>query len=254
MIGSLLSRALIMVFGYVYPAYECYKTVELNKPEIEQLRFWILVALLTVFERVGDTFVSWLPMYSEAKLAFYIYLWYPKAKGTTYVYENFFRPYIAKYETEIDRTLLELSKRVGNVMVRFWQKAASYGQTRFFEFLQYVASQSQAPREQDVQQIQQQLQAPSASSVAQQKQLELSQQTSRVLSRPTSSGGVHPAVSLAQPQAPVPNLASKEQMQVKIISSPANEDSDRTSQGTVIEDVTRMAKLRNRTAVSSSSR
>jgi receptor expression-enhancing protein 1/2/3/4 len=29
-----------LVFGYAYPAYECYKTVELNKPEIEQLIFW----------------------------------------------------------------------------------------------------------------------------------------------------------------------------------------------------------------------
>lgn len=29
-----------MVFGYAYPAYECYKTVEKNKPEIEQLLFW----------------------------------------------------------------------------------------------------------------------------------------------------------------------------------------------------------------------
>lgn len=29
-----------MVFGYAYPAYECFKTVEKNKPEIEQLRFW----------------------------------------------------------------------------------------------------------------------------------------------------------------------------------------------------------------------
>lgn len=29
-----------MVFGYAYPAYECYKAVEKNRPEIEQLRFW----------------------------------------------------------------------------------------------------------------------------------------------------------------------------------------------------------------------
>ena len=29
-----------MVFGYAYPAYECYKAVEKNKPEIQQLRFW----------------------------------------------------------------------------------------------------------------------------------------------------------------------------------------------------------------------
>ncbi|KAF9620805.1 hypothetical protein IFM89_014742 [Coptis chinensis] len=148
MMGSFLTRGLVMIFGYAYPAYECFKTVEKNKPEIEQLRFWcqywILVAMLTVFERVGDTFVSWVPMYSEAKLAFFIYLWYPKTKGTTYVYDSFFRPYIAKHETEIDRNLLELKTRAGDMAILYWQKAASYGQTRVFEILQYVASQSTA--------------------------------------------------------------------------------------------------------------
>ncbi|KAM7517255.1 hypothetical protein LguiA_006838 [Lonicera macranthoides] len=146
MIGSFLTRGLVMVFGYAYPAYECYKTVEKNKPDIEQLRFWcqywILVALLTVGERIGDAFVSWVPMYSEAKLAFYIYLWYPKTKGTTYVYDSFFRPYVAKHETEIDRNLLELRTRAGDFAVSYWQRAATYGQTRVFDILHYIASQS----------------------------------------------------------------------------------------------------------------
>ncbi|KAM7257993.1 hypothetical protein ACFE04_013734 [Oxalis oulophora] len=135
-----------MMFGYAYPAYECYKTVEMNRPEIEQLRFWcqywILVALLTVCERVGDAFVSWIPMYSEAKLAFFIYLWYPKTKGTTYVYDSFFRPYVAKHENDIDRNLLELKTRAGDMAVLYFQRAASYGQTRVFDILQYVATQS----------------------------------------------------------------------------------------------------------------
>lgn len=142
-----------MIFGYAYPAYECFKTVERNKPEIEQLRFWcqywILVAVLTVCERIGDTFVSWIPMYSEAKLAFYIYLWYPKTKGTTYVYDSFFKPYVERHETEIDRNLMELRTRAGDMAVIYFQRAASYGQTRVFEILQYVASQSTpAPRPQ----------------------------------------------------------------------------------------------------------
>ncbi|EOY15005.1 Abscisic acid-responsive isoform 3 [Theobroma cacao] len=117
MIGSFLTRGLVMVFGYAYPAYECYKTVELNKPEIEQLRFWcqywILVAVLTVCERIGDAFISWVPI-----------------------------PYVAKHENEIDRNLLELRTRAGDMAVLYWQRAASYGQTRIFEILQYVASQS----------------------------------------------------------------------------------------------------------------
>ncbi|XP_074374661.1 putative HVA22-like protein g [Apium graveolens] len=146
MIGSLLTRGLVMVLGYAYPAYECYKTVEQNKPDVEQLRFWcqywILVAMLTVMERVGDTFVSWVPMYSEAKLFFYIYLWYPKTKGTSYVYDSFFRPYIAKHETDIDRNLIELRTRAGDYAVLYWQRAASYGQTRVLDILQYIALQS----------------------------------------------------------------------------------------------------------------
>nr|ACU17876.1 unknown [Glycine max] len=151
MIGSFLTWALVMVFGYAYPAYECYKAVEKNKPEIEQLRFWcqywILVAVLTVCERVGDTFISWVPMYSEAKLAFFIFLWYPKTKGTTYVYDSFFRPYVAKHETEIDRNLLELRTRAGDIAVSYWQRAFSYGQTRIYDILQFVAARSTpAPR------------------------------------------------------------------------------------------------------------
>lgn len=150
MIGSFLTRTLALVLGYAYPAYECFKTVELNRPEIEQLRFWcqywILVAALTVFERVGDTFISWMPMYSEAKVAFFVYLWYPKTRGTTYIYETFLRPYVASHETEIDRNLLELKARAGDMVFLYWQKAAIYGQTRIFEIFQYIASQ--APQQQ----------------------------------------------------------------------------------------------------------
>ncbi|CAA3012671.1 Hypothetical predicted protein [Olea europaea subsp. europaea] len=150
MIGSFITRGLVMVFGYAYPAYECYKTVEMNKPDIEQLRFWcqywIIVAILTVCERIGDLFISWVPMYSEAKLAFFLYLWFPKTKGTTYVYDSFFRPYVAKHETDIDRNLLELRTRAGDMAILYWQKTASYGQTRIFDILQYIASQSTPPR------------------------------------------------------------------------------------------------------------
>ncbi|KAL0360562.1 UNVERIFIED_CONTAM: HVA22-like protein i [Sesamum radiatum] len=122
----------------------------MNKPEIEQLRFWcqywILVAVLTVCERIGDMFIGWVPMYAEAKVAFFIYLWFPKTKGTTYVYDSFFRPYVAQHETEIDRNLLELRTRAGDMAVLYWQKVANYGQTRIFEILQYIASQSTPAR------------------------------------------------------------------------------------------------------------
>ncbi|KAI4966875.1 hypothetical protein ZWY2020_035783 [Hordeum vulgare] len=106
-----LENACMLVFGYAYPAYDCYKTVELNKPEIDQLIIWCQY---------------WLPFYSEAKLLFFIYLWYPRTK----------------HENEIDRNLLEFRARANDVVVVYVQKVAAVGQNTFFDVLKYVASQS----------------------------------------------------------------------------------------------------------------
>lgn len=68
-------------------------------------------------------------------------------QGTTYVYESFFRPYLSQHENDIDHSLLELRTRAGDMAVIYWQRVASYGQTRILEILQYVAAQS-TPRPQ----------------------------------------------------------------------------------------------------------
>lgn len=146
MLGDFLTRWLMMILGYVYPAFECYKAVEKNRVEIEQLRFWcqywIIVAALTVLERFGDIFVSWLPLYGEMKVAFIVYLWSSKTKGTSYVYETFLRPYIAMYETDIDRNLMELRARGFDFAISYWQNFLTYGQSAFYTVLQYLAAQS----------------------------------------------------------------------------------------------------------------
>ncbi|RDY11676.1 HVA22-like protein i, partial [Mucuna pruriens] len=273
MIGSFLTRGLVMVFGYAYPAYECYKTVEKNKPEIEQLRFWcqywVLVAVLTVCERIGDTFISWVPMYSEAKLAFFIYLWYPKTKGTTYVYDSFFRPYVAKHETEIDRSLLELRTRAGDIAVLYWQKAASYGQTRIFEILQYVAAQS-TPSPRPAQQrptvrvrqppssnsepaaaTEPQAEVPSSSptcSRSTQHQKEVAEEVPKAAS--SAAAGVNSQKSNPIPETTNQSLpAEKEPMQIEAAqpsSSSANENENPPLEDTIMEESTMVTRARLR--------
>ncbi|GMI74473.1 hypothetical protein HRI_001116600 [Hibiscus trionum] len=144
--GSFLSRTLLLAFGYAYPAYECFKAVENNdNPEIHQLKFWcqywVLVAILTVCEKIGDVFVSWLPLYSEVKLAFVVYLWYPKWKGTTFVYNSFLRPYVAKHETDIDRNLFEFKVKAREIWFVYWHEVVNYGLARFHRMLQCFSSQ-----------------------------------------------------------------------------------------------------------------
>ncbi|XP_041027723.1 putative HVA22-like protein g [Juglans microcarpa x Juglans regia] len=146
MLGGFITRFLLLLLGYAYPAFECYKTVEKNRVEIAELRFWcqywILVAMLTVLERIMDIFMRWFPLYGEMKVALVIYLWHPKTKGTGYVYETLFRPYIAKHETDIDRKLLEWRARAWDLAIFHWQNCSQLGQSVFFQVLQYLTAQS----------------------------------------------------------------------------------------------------------------
>nr|XP_043616175.1 putative HVA22-like protein g [Erigeron canadensis] len=146
MLGYTLNRLLILLLAYLYPAYECFKNIEKNKPDVDGLRFWcqywIVIALMTVWDPFGDALVSWLPMYSETKLVLCVYLWYPRTKGSIYIYSTFVKPYLLKHESEIDRTLAELKTRAGDSASLYIQRVIVYGQTRAFEIIQLVMSQS----------------------------------------------------------------------------------------------------------------
>ncbi|CAN0879408.1 HVA22-like protein j [Linum grandiflorum] len=146
MLGDFLNRLLLLFFGYAYPAFECFKVAEKNKINIEDIRFWcqywIIVALITVCERIVDMFLWWLPFYGEAKLGFFIWLWYPKTKGTCFVFNNFVRPYVSKHETDIDQKLHEVKARVWDFAIYYWQNCAKLGQSTFFQVLEQLATQS----------------------------------------------------------------------------------------------------------------
>ncbi|KAL9238869.1 hypothetical protein vseg_013241 [Gypsophila vaccaria] len=146
MLGDFIGRGLFMILGYAYPAFECFKTVERNKVDIHELRFWcqywIIIAVLSICERFGDFFISWLPLYGEMKLAFIIYLWYPKTKGTSYVYESVLRPLVSRHETDIDKHLKELRLRAWDLAIYYYQNCTDLGQSAFFNVIQYIANQS----------------------------------------------------------------------------------------------------------------
>lgn len=146
MIGEFVSSCLILVLGYAYPAFQCFKTVEKNRVEIPELRFWcqywIIVAVITILEKIGDVFISWVPMYGEIKLALFIYLWYPKTKGTGYIYDRLLRPYVSKHETDIDRSLIEFRDRAWNIAIYYWNNCTELGSTTILQFLQFVSSQA----------------------------------------------------------------------------------------------------------------
>ncbi|GMP84244.1 hypothetical protein CsSME_00037840 [Camellia sinensis var. sinensis] len=104
----------------------------------------VILAVLTILERIGDIFISWVPMYGETKLAIIIYLWFPKTKGTGYVYEKLLRPCVAKamQEPGLDRSFQELRARSWEVAIYYWQNCTELSQTKFFQIFDYLTGQS----------------------------------------------------------------------------------------------------------------
>eukprot|EP00245_Coleochaete_scutata_P014542 TRINITY_DN623_c0_g2_i1.p1 TRINITY_DN623_c0_g2~~TRINITY_DN623_c0_g2_i1.p1 ORF type:complete len:247 (+),score=26.93 TRINITY_DN623_c0_g2_i1:153-893(+) len=150
MLPAFITRISLMLLGYAYPAYDCFKAVERNRPDTEQLRFWcqywIIMAAVTVAERILDVTVSWLPFYPEAKIAFVVYLWYPQTKGASYIFGTFVHPLVKKHEPEIDRHLKEFKTRAGDMAVVYGQRACKYASERFVDVLHYVATQTHPAR------------------------------------------------------------------------------------------------------------
>ncbi|KAH7331860.1 hypothetical protein KP509_20G054100 [Ceratopteris richardii] len=109
--ASILMSTLTLIAGYIYPACKCFQAIEAyNRGEqdtsnlLKWCQYWIIIALVTVFERTADPLISWFPLYKESKVAFIVYLWHPKTQGTSYVYDNFIRPELSEYVTLIDDT------------------------------------------------------------------------------------------------------------------------------------------------------
>ncbi|KAG6433888.1 hypothetical protein SASPL_105507 [Salvia splendens] len=81
-------------------------------------------------------------MYGEMKLALFIYLWYPKTKGSGYIYDRLLQPYVSRHETDIDRSLIEFRERAWNLAIYYWHNCTELGSTKILQFLQFVSSRS----------------------------------------------------------------------------------------------------------------
>ncbi|VAI03671.1 unnamed protein product [Triticum turgidum subsp. durum] len=126
MLGEFLSRVLLLLFGYAMPAFECFKTVEARPNDAHMLRFWCQYWIIVAMVIAVESFISWMPMYGEIKLAFFVYLWYPKTK-------------------DIEQRLLHLRARSGQLLTFYIQNFADKGTAFFMDVLRSVVSDEPAP-------------------------------------------------------------------------------------------------------------
>lgn len=122
MMGHSLAKLFIQIFGYLWPAYRCFKAIEHSRRSPthgnDDLRdwciYWFSIAVFLTAERILNLFVSWLPLYNEAKLLFVIWLWHPRTKGAVALYHSSLQPMLSQYESTIDDQLSDVQGLVSS--------------------------------------------------------------------------------------------------------------------------------------------
>ncbi|XP_022416308.1 receptor expression-enhancing protein 3 isoform X3 [Orcinus orca] len=131
MVSWIISRAVVLVFGMLYPAYYSYKAVKTKnvKEYVRWMMYWIVFALYTVTETVADQTVAWFPLYYELKIAFVIWLLSPYTKGASLIYRKFLHPLLSSKEREIDDYIVQAKERGYETMVNFGRQGLNLAAT-----------------------------------------------------------------------------------------------------------------------------
>ena len=88
--------------------------------------YWIVFALFTCIETVGDMFISWVPFYYELKIIFVLWLLSPATKGSSILYRKFVHPQLTKREKEIDAAIAKASDQGYTALLSLGSRGLNY--------------------------------------------------------------------------------------------------------------------------------
>ncbi|KAM4678049.1 receptor expression-enhancing protein 4 [Discoglossus pictus] len=124
MVSWIISRAVVLVFGLLYPAYSSYKAVKTKnvREYVRWMMYWIVFSLFMTLETFTDIFISWFPFYYEIKMAFVIWLLSPYTRGASLLYRKCVHPTLSLREKEIDSYIMQAKERSYESVVSIGRK------------------------------------------------------------------------------------------------------------------------------------
>ncbi|KAH8405633.1 hypothetical protein KR215_004703 [Drosophila sulfurigaster] len=128
MIGTLLSRLMILSFGTLYPGYASYKAIRAKDVNecTKWLKYWITFAGFTCIEIITDRILFWFPLYYEIKVILVLNLTSPSIEGSSALYSKLVQPILELHEDEIDEYIRHAHAIVYSTFRELSTKGASY--------------------------------------------------------------------------------------------------------------------------------
>jgi receptor expression-enhancing protein 5/6 len=102
--------------GFVYPAYQSFKALDVDSNEDERLwlTYWVVYSCFTIVEGFLECFLFWVPFYYPIKLIALVFLFHPQTKGAMQIYDKVLKPTLKPYVGKLDAIGADVMNRVNN--------------------------------------------------------------------------------------------------------------------------------------------
>jgi len=102
------------VIGVAYPAFMSFIALESQGADDDKqwLTYWVCFGAFNIVDQFAGIILSFIPFYYFLKLGFLVFLFHPKTKGATQVYESFILPYMEQYEGKINEVSGKITEQM----------------------------------------------------------------------------------------------------------------------------------------------
>ena len=118
-----------LVYGTLLPIYWSYKALETNSSaDVKRwLTYWICFTLFTTLSKIFNLLTFfWIPFYYEGVILFTIFLACPYFSGSNIIYSAFVKPFLEKYECEIDKYIEIICTHAVQLCINVIAKVVGY--------------------------------------------------------------------------------------------------------------------------------
>ena len=102
------------VTGFGYPTFFTYRLVE-TKADSAAVRgcltYWVVFGMFTLTEGIVDALLSWVPLYSIARVGFQVWLFTHNFAGAIVIYNSAVSPILSKVQGFVDTFAKEFTAK-----------------------------------------------------------------------------------------------------------------------------------------------